>query len=567
MQIRQISINNFRGIEKLEWKPGAGLNCVLGAGDAGKSTILDAIEATLSPKRTPFFDTDFPNCDTTKVIEVLITVGELPDELFEEKKLGHYLRGWTTENKIRDEPQDGEEPVITVRLTVDGALEPEWAVITDRQDARLMSSSERALLGVVRLGAETDSIFAWGQFSPLAKMSVAQSGATGLLTDAYRKARNLIRENPIAELIATAAKVRTASVELGAYTANEFAAGLDTQRSSTSLATLTLHGEGVPIRMSGLGTRRLTALAIQRLSVPEGGIILIDELENGLEPHRIRHALKVLKDQVEKAEDNRGQVILTTHSSITLEELRPEQLAVACKHEHELKMTTPDESLLDLQRGNSQALLGRKIIVCEGKTEAGLIRGLRDFWASRHNAEPIEFHGVALANAGGSTGPVRAEALAKLGYKVALFRDSDVALSAAERARLTAAQVMIIEWPNEASTEEAIFVDISEDGIQELLNISYDMTRDAAKVIQSIATDAGLATPPTDTDHRTWGQMGKTPEEFRKLIAVNAKRKGYFKRIDTGERLGRTVGGELEAGGTLSASTALNPLEAWAYGI
>jgi len=566
MQIRQVFIQNFRGIQKLEWKPRAGLNCLLGAGDVGKSTVLDAIEATLSPKRTPFFDTDFPNCDTTKTIEVRITVGELPNELFEEKKLGHYLRGWTAANEIRDEPEDGEEPVITLRLTVDGSLDPEWTVITDRQDPRPMSSSERASLGVVRLGAETDSIFAWGQFSPLAKMSIAAHGATGLLTDAYRTARTLIRDNPIADLIATAARVRTVSMELGAYAADEFSAGLDTQRSSTSLATLTLHGEGVPVRMSGLGTRRLTALAIQRLSVPEGSIVLIDELEHGLEPHRIRHALKKLKDQVERTGENRGQVILTTHSSVTLEELKPAQLAVVCEGTASLKVTVPDNSLQDLLRANSQALLGRKIIVCEGKTEAGLIRGMRDFWAARHDGEPIEFHGVTLANAGGSTGPVRATELSKLGYKVALFRDSDVALSATERTRLQAAQVDIIEWPNSASTEGAIFVDISEDGIQALLQVAYDVKRDATKVIQSLATDRGLTAAPTDPDYRTWALMGTTDQLFRALLGDNAKKNSYFKRIDTGESMGQIIAAELEAGRTLSASVTLDALEAWAYG-
>jgi hypothetical protein len=50
--------------------------------------------------------------------------------------------------------------------------------------------------------------------------------------------------------------------------------------------------------MAGLGTRRPIALAIERLSIPDGAIVLVDEIEHGLEPHRIRHALKILRASV-----------------------------------------------------------------------------------------------------------------------------------------------------------------------------------------------------------------------------------------------------------------------------
>lgn len=45
------------------------------------------------------------------------------------------------------------------------------------------------------------------------------------------------------------------------------------------------------MRAAGLGSRRLAALAIQRASFPEGGIVLVDEVETELEPHRLRHLI------------------------------------------------------------------------------------------------------------------------------------------------------------------------------------------------------------------------------------------------------------------------------------
>ncbi len=51
-QIRRLNIQRFRGIELLTWKPSEGLNIILGGGDVGKSTILDAIGLLLYPTNT-----------------------------------------------------------------------------------------------------------------------------------------------------------------------------------------------------------------------------------------------------------------------------------------------------------------------------------------------------------------------------------------------------------------------------------------------------------------------------------------------------------------------------------
>jgi putative ATP-dependent endonuclease of the OLD family len=47
--ILRLTIERFRGIKSLSWYPSAGVNVVLGGGDVGKSTILDAIALLLAP--------------------------------------------------------------------------------------------------------------------------------------------------------------------------------------------------------------------------------------------------------------------------------------------------------------------------------------------------------------------------------------------------------------------------------------------------------------------------------------------------------------------------------------
>jgi len=50
--IIRLTIERFRGIEALTWLPAKGTNLILGGGDAGKTTILDAIALLVSPTNT-----------------------------------------------------------------------------------------------------------------------------------------------------------------------------------------------------------------------------------------------------------------------------------------------------------------------------------------------------------------------------------------------------------------------------------------------------------------------------------------------------------------------------------
>ncbi|MCK4886361.1 MAG: AAA family ATPase, partial [Planctomycetes bacterium] len=49
MRICHIEIKHFRGIQFANFQIDEPLVCLVGAGDSSKSTILDAIEYTLSP--------------------------------------------------------------------------------------------------------------------------------------------------------------------------------------------------------------------------------------------------------------------------------------------------------------------------------------------------------------------------------------------------------------------------------------------------------------------------------------------------------------------------------------
>lgn len=563
MQIRELTIRNFRAIEALDWRPSSSLACIVGAGDAGKSTILDAIEAALSARWLQVTDADFPGCDTTKTIEIVATLGELPKEALRESRMGFYLRGWAASGEIHDEPEDDDEPVVTVRLTVDGSLEPVWELVTARSDPKTLSGRDRALFGVVRLGGDSERHLTWGQGSALARLSLEKGQASSILADAYRKARELVGAETVPALNEVARDVHGAAIGLGAYARTAYAAGLDTQRASMSLGALALHDLGIPVRLAGLGTRRLVTLAIQRRAIPEGAIVLIDELEHGLEPHRIRRALKELKEALGPGKS--GQVIMTTHSSVTIVELAAAQLSVAVRTSAgAVALRSPATSLQAVVRRVPEAFLARRVIVCEGKTEVGLVRALRDMWATRHGSEPIEFRGVVPVDGGGDEAPKTAIELATLGYTTMLFRDADVALKVDDAADLNALSVPVLEWSDGCATEARVFRDVADNAIQELLDIAYQ-ARSFESVRDSIRAALGIK-DDLPRDFASWKVTGKTPSDLRAAIAHAAMKQGWFKRVDTGEQMGNVVAKELERGVNAPLATTLDAVEAWAYG-
>jgi len=48
VKIRAIKINNFLGIDELNWNPGEGVNILEGPKGSGKSSVIEAIEKAFS---------------------------------------------------------------------------------------------------------------------------------------------------------------------------------------------------------------------------------------------------------------------------------------------------------------------------------------------------------------------------------------------------------------------------------------------------------------------------------------------------------------------------------------
>lgn len=574
MQIRQLRIQNFRGIANLDWSPGSPFCCMIGAGDSGKSTLLDAVEAALSSRWFSFSEPDFLDCDTTKPIVIEVTAGELSKTLKSDERLGLYIRGWTTAGELRDEPEDNDEPVLTVRLTVDATMEPVWELVCDRIDQpRTLSNRDRALFGLVRLAGEDARHLAWGQSSVLTRLTGDTKEAAGRLAEAYRAARESANLGEIESLADAASRAEDFAKALGAYVEGSYEPGLELGRSGLSSGSIALHDNGVPLRLAGLGTRRLATLAIQKSAIAEGAIILIDEIEHGLEPHRIIGALSRLKaDQALAAMASKpmGQILMTTHSDVALGEAGADSVRVVATARPDrttsVSRSSSPDLLKPLLRYMPRALFGRRILVTEGNTELGLLLGIREYWPQRHNGRPIEQLGSAIAEGNGAQVPAIALTLAALGYQVAVYRDSDIAMKADEAASLCAAGIPVFEYGEGLNTEQAIIYAASDDMVQAVLTFARE--EHSADSVDSCLDNkiADLDVATIRLDFNTWKFHSElNGAQLREAIADVAHKKKWFKE----QRLGRAVSplawriAEADPGTPLA--TALSRAESWLY--
>lgn len=574
MQIRQLKIQNFRGISSLDWAPRGAFCCLIGAGDSGKSTILDAAEAALNSRWFSFSESDFLAGDTSNAIQIEVTVGELSRTLKSDERFGLYIRGWTQAGSLRDEPEGNDEPVLTVRLTVDATLEPVWELTCDRVEMpRTLSNRDRALFGLVRLAGDDARHLAWGQGSVLSRLTGDNKEAATRLAEAYRAARESAKLGDIESLANTATAAEGFAKGLGAYVEGHYEPGLELGRSGLSSGSIALHDDGVPLRLAGLGTRRLATLAIQKSAITEGAIILVDEIEHGLEPHRIIGAISQLRaDQsaAVAASSPVGQVLLTTHSDIALAECGAEALHVIQTSRPD-RMTTAKKAeapvpIAILMRFTPRALFARRILVCEGMTEVGLLLGVREQWPSRHQGKPIEQLGVAIADGNGSQAPEMALALASLGYPTAIFMDSDVALPAHTAWLLNRAGVKVFEYGEMLNTEQAVFSAASNQRVQELLDIART-NHGETQVNDALFPKIPGLTHVTIREHfKQWEFNCNFSDPELKLIVANvAKNKKWFKDQRYGREIGPIVWNIMGENPAAPLTQVLIHVEGWAY--
>jgi putative ATP-dependent endonuclease of OLD family len=473
MKIRHMEINNFRGIKRLTCRIEGDFICLIGAGDSCKSTILDAIDHTLSPRwNLNIDDSDFFNQDISQPIEIKLTLSDWDPEdedvknFFSEKNYGQFQCG-INENGHVPEPENVDLPAITIVLRIDESLEPKWLVFNG--DEKSIPASQRNIFGVSRIGMYLDNHFSWQQNSLLTRLSEHKkenlnSILATIARDAKSQSINLDDCNKVAKKISD--ETLTIGVNL-----NELKSKIDIQKVSFTSGVITLHQKDVPIRNLGDGSKKLISCAMQMLLNNGKNISLINEIEVGLEPHRIRGLLKKLKSTMQ-------QIFITSHSPVVIRELNVSgnELYV-CKRDADGTVTLTNFKNIENSQGplrsNAEAFLSRKIIVCEGATEIGCLRAL-DIYNCENGEIPVWSLSTAYFDAGGIDKIKNiAKTLNQAGYSVLVFCDNDepTKLTPQDINDLTNAGIPIILWDDGNSIEQQLFKDIPWSDVIDLLKV------------------------------------------------------------------------------------------------
>lgn len=417
--IYSLSIERFRGITSLQWRPARGVNIILGGGDAGKTTILEAIALLLSPVNpTNLSDPDYHDrqIDAGFSIEAVLSL-PLASGIGNQTKPA-WPWEWTGDAisvpSLEDEGKPAGEPVFRVRVRGTEDLELAYEIVQPDGTTDSFPVALRRSIGLVRLGGDdrNDRDLRLVQGSALDR----------LLSDKGLRSRmaSELAKSDVKDELTQAAQTALTNLDV-AFRKESLPAGLDlaiTGGQGASIAsmiglTADRHGVQLPLASWGAGTRRLSALAIAEQNQGDAPITLVDEVERGLEPYRQRTL-------VEKLQTNASQVFLTTHSPATLSAASKSTLWYV---DHAGRIGPLDSvKIAKHRKADPEAFLSRLAIVAEGATEVGFATTLLE----RAFASPLEQHGVHVSNGDGHETTLGVlEALSAGGLRFGGFADDE----------------------------------------------------------------------------------------------------------------------------------------------
>lgn len=546
--LHQLKITHFRGIDSFEQQFKKGVTCIIGRGDSGKSTILDAISYLFTPNwGIRFYDSDFFNCDTARPIEIEGTIVDIPNKLL--SKYGLYIRGVLPDGKIIDdmetEEAENSQPALTIKLVVTKDLEPQWYVYSYRgQEPVYITGTDRNLINCFSVSDYTDRHFSLNKGNPLytlyKELSVEDpQDEENVVLELIRQAKIQFDDTVAEKFQGVIDKITATASELG-ITINDIKTSLDHRDIALNENKVCLHENGIPFRLKGKGSKRLLSLAIQLSLTKPSGMLLIDEIEQGLEPDRVQHLVNVLNKH------NSTQIFITTHSGNVITELQSENLYIMRYGATDLQLV--GRGLQDCVRANPEAFFAKKILVCEGATEVGICRAIDKHRIQSGKTSAVCL-GIKFVDGHGDSMIEYVKQFKALGYDCCLFCDSDKQIIKGKKSELKHLEITIVDCLEDNAIEQQIFNDVTWEQANELVRY-YAYIED--KEWQSIFDSVNSKLNTKRAFSEDW--MAEDTPELRSALGNAAKvdyktkgdgtmreKGGWFKRQDHGFNIGMII--------------------------
>jgi putative ATP-dependent endonuclease of the OLD family len=536
--ILQLTIERFRGVRALTWLPTKGANIILGGGDAGKTTILDAVALLLAPTNaSTLSDADYHSRNLAEGFRIEAVMSLPPERISGQTLKPSWPWEWRDGRAVV--PAIGEEgpvgaSVYVLRVSGTPELELLYEIVQPNGDADHLPVGLRRAIGIIRLSGDdrNDRDLRLVQGSALER----------LLSDRGLRSRlgnKLAQSDVKAELQEDA---KRALIDLdAAFKAKALPDGLDLAVTGaqgitiTALIGLTANRDGVQLPLSnwGSGTRRLSALAIAEQNQNDFSITLVDEVERGLEPYRQR-AL------VEKLQGAPSQAFITTHSTSAVSAATSSALWYL---DHTGAIGRLDGAKIAAhQVREPEAFLSRFTIVAEGATEVGFLSAL----LQRALGASLQTYGITVSDGSGHENALNLlEALSAGGLKFGGFADNEGGLHP-ERWRRIQERLgpLLFRWQN-GCLEENLIPAVPADRLEELIAHPED---GPANRLRTLAVRLGIEDKAIPALRATAGDglvaliieaaKGTVPagkEEEKKIYKSHAGT--WFKSIEGGQEI------------------------------
>jgi ABC-type arginine transport system ATPase subunit len=445
MRLRQLTIENFRGVHHLVLLPGA-QNVIIGPNNAGKSTVLEALDLLLHsgvgrPRPAPT-ELDYYGRDVEPGFRVEAVLAELPRDLLAD--VHEHLEGWASDTaEVVSEPDgDGIEPIVRVSVSGTPDLEITHQFAKPESRGAHFSRRHRIRIGWVYDGRTRDPgrQLAFYQGGLLERLFVPEdldpavvSLRTALATGAAEVNADPAVDVALSRLaghlrdLGLLPEGQLPSFELGGVTRREL---LQTLRIG-----LPCGGATIPLDRQGRGAQRLVLLAVilgLALAKEEMPILGIEEPEEALEPVRQGQVAGMIAGVA----DAGGQCFVVTHS--------PEIARAFCLDDFVLMSEGTDGKDVRAMRGRAtsksrqyferrlqgpivRALFARVPVLVEGPSDVPVFEVFWDALARKKRVPPREHVGLDVIDCeGASKQPGVAETLCQSGKPVVVWAELDV---------------------------------------------------------------------------------------------------------------------------------------------
>lgn len=245
---------------------------------------------------------------------------------------------------------------------------------------------------------------------------------------------------------------------------------------------------------------------------------------------------------------------MTTHSPVAIRELNGDQVYVVRRkaRTHVVAKVGTDDAIQGALRTYPEAFLSRTVVVCEGASEIGLLRGIDLHRTSRGETSAFAAACSFLDSSGGTPERTlqRAQIFRELGFETMAFLDSDLKIDQKELEKTRNAGVQVFLWAEGCALEQAMFNDVSDTAVDELLDLAVELNSEEeidSSIAQVSEGDFTLKSVRESFAHADVYTadirqvLGAAAKLSSKAKGSKASRRGWFKSISRMEAAGDQV--------------------------